>query len=184
MLVSSMPRGESRGVLSFSLVAMMLIAMLSGCSRGGVGSKPTAKVSGEVTYDGKPVTGGMLTFSPIGDDSGKMTGRAGQAVIGDDGSYTVTTYTDNDGAVIGPHRLIFAAPAVVTRETPAGAHAKPETSPYAGLTPKEVEIEVSSGTNTIDIELVKPVQAVKTNVTAPGAVAHGQSGPAAHAQYR
>ena len=79
--------------------ATALIAMLiacHGCSpKGGM---PTAPVSGTVTYQGNPVTSGTVMFVP-------QTGKAATGNIGPDGHYTLTTYDEGDGAVLGTHRV-------------------------------------------------------------------------------
>lgn len=143
--------------------AILSSAILMGCSGGDSDTKPTAKVSGTVTYEGQPVTGGLLMFSPIGDDKGNKPGKTGQATIKSDGTFaSVATYGDSDGAVVGKHRLLFSPP---NPEAPAagadGGHAQaPPASPFAGLVPKEPEITVNKGDNKLTVELVKgtPVQ--------------------------
>ena len=97
-----------RVALGLFLVVGVLAA--SGCGGGG----NTAKVSGKVTYDGKPVTGGSLTFLPAAKD-GKEA-MSGSANVGQDGSYTVSTYGDGDGAGIGTNMISYSPP---PSETPA-----------------------------------------------------------------
>ena len=58
--------------LAAGLFSVVLILGLAGCS----GGQPTAKVSGKVMHGGKPVTGGMVTFAPVGSGAGAAGGVA------------------------------------------------------------------------------------------------------------
>lgn len=84
---------------SMGLVAGLsaFLLFLTGCG-GGSGNPPTAPVSGEVSYKGKPVTGGHVQFHPQG-----VEGNPGFSPLGPNGEFTLTTYENEDGAVIGPH---------------------------------------------------------------------------------
>ena len=132
---------------------IMLAATLSGC---GSDTMDTASVSGKVTYNGAPVPGGGLTFSPIGDGGG-TTGKPASATINPDGTYTLTTYEEGDGAVVGKHNVSFSPPQQPEAPpAPEGAH-QPSTppSPFAGLKPTTPEVEVKDENNVIDIQLTK-----------------------------
>ncbi len=146
----------------FSLVSVGLLVTLIGCSGGGA---PTGKVVGKVTFDGKPVTSGSLTFAPASGTVGKPAVGAVTA----DGSYTLSTYAADDGAVVGRHKVIYSPSAGDSAQQESqipepGKHdeAKPVEIPFSGLVPKEAEVEVKAGTNEINIELVagsaNPVQ--------------------------
>ena len=137
----------------WSIVALSGALVLAGCSGG---TTLTGKVTGKVTYDGKPVEGGSLTFAPIASGSAAV-GKPGSAEIKTDGTYSVGTNRADDGAAIGKHRVSYSPPAATL---PAGQELTKEgesmpKSPYDGLKVKQSEVEVKSGANTIDIELVK-----------------------------
>lgn len=104
---------------------------------------------GRVEYDGKPVTGGSLTLAPKGE------GKPGAATISSDGTFVVSTYEVDDGAVIGAHEVRYRAP---TPDTPVDAkgHSAPPPSPYAGLVPKSPEVVIGTGGADLVIELVEP----------------------------
>lgn len=146
--------------MNFSRVSQLSVCVLfsiliAGCG-GGSDQKPTANVKGKITFNGQPVAGGNITFSPVA--VGKDPGKPGSGTVGVDGSYTLTTYKQNDGAVVGKHRVTFIPP-VTAKEPDAGhseATAAPAVvSPFAGLVPKTEEVEVKAGDNSIDIELTK-----------------------------
>lgn len=119
---------------------------------------PQAKVSGKVTFEGKPVPGGTLTFAPIpSSDEDRTPGQPAKAEVQPDGSYVLGTKGAADGAQVGRHRVYYLAPPPTL---PPGfvqqASVGPPPSPYQGLAPKTPEVEVKPGTNTIDLELVVP----------------------------
>jgi hypothetical protein len=78
-----------------ALLALVCLpaAFLSGC-----GGPKLAKVSGKVTYNGKPVTGGKIMFYP-------ESGRMAMGEIALDGTYSLTTFKAGDGALVGSHRI-------------------------------------------------------------------------------
>lgn len=85
-------------ICSFSILALTL----SGC--GGNSNRPkTAKVIGKVTYDGKPVETGSLLFVPVGG------GSPAQGNIATDGTYTLGTFTETDGAILGNFKVMITA---------------------------------------------------------------------------
>lgn len=164
-----MANGLRRGsdlASGWGLLAIVATGLVVGCSDVG-DQKATAKVTGRVMYEGKPVPGGSLMFSPVRDAKTPMSGKAGQAVVKSDGTYFVTTYANGDGAVVGKHQVSFSPPAMAQTEAPAGAHVQTAAaeSPYAGLTPKQTDVSVVKGENKIDIELVKAA----ASPAAPGA---------------
>jgi len=87
-----------------SLAGLGLLAVL-GC--GGDGLPRRYPVSGRVTYQGKPVPKGEVTFSPTRDN-----GRTAAGNIQGDGSYRLTTMNPGDGALPGRYRVSVTAVAV------------------------------------------------------------------------
>jgi hypothetical protein len=84
-----------------SRIAWLAIAAASlacGCDRGPV----VAKVSGRVTFAGKPVTRGQIMFQ-------SDLGRPAIGEIGPDGGYSLTTYDAGDGAIVGNHVVTITA---------------------------------------------------------------------------
>lgn len=76
--------------------ALTLFALaMAGC---GDNRPPMAPVKGVVRLDGKPLSFGGVLFQP-------ETGFPAQGAIESDGSFTLSTYEPNDGAVIGSHRV-------------------------------------------------------------------------------
>lgn len=139
-------RPEFAGVI----VGLLFSVALVGCSSGGL-----APVSGTVTYNNKPVAGGSLIFSPIAGGGEANPGKPATATIQKDGTYTLGTNGTADGAKIGRHRVSYTPPPLdVPEEKLHDPKFNPPPSPYARLEPKSQEVEVKSGSNKIDIELV------------------------------
>jgi hypothetical protein len=138
------------GRLSCALLAVGALS-LAGC--GGTGGAATAKVTGKVTHNGEPVKGGTLTFGPINPTEEGVA--SGVANVQQDGTFTVSTYGEGDGAVLGKHRVSYMAPPPDAAAAGGeGGHAQAAASPYENLVPSPEEIEVKSGANEITIELV------------------------------
>ena len=62
----------------------------------------TAEVNGKVTYKGKPVPHGTVTFIPE---------AGGPPATGEikDGAFSMTTYVRGDGAILGKHKVVIVA---------------------------------------------------------------------------
>lgn len=77
---------------------ILVLLLLAGCSDDRVAVYPT---SGTVTFgDGEPVRNGVIEFESI-EHGTTATGR-----INEDGTFTLGTYSADDGAAAGSHRVI------------------------------------------------------------------------------
>lgn len=80
-------------------VAVLLLLTLSGC--GGSGSKrKLIRVSGTVTFEGKPLTSGTITFVADGQPPVNAAGEINQS-----GTYTLSTERPGDGAAPGTYKI-------------------------------------------------------------------------------
>lgn len=140
---------HARLIRCFCLMAMA--ALLAGCGGGGFAVAP---VKGTVTCNGKAVEGGSVTLRPIEVDTIKneLKGKPASGQVNPDGTFVLSTYGTNDGAVVGKHAVSFF-PVV---EAAKSYNDKPAPSPYAGMVPKDKQIEIKPGKNEVTIELVKP----------------------------
>ena len=73
----------------------------AGC---GSGRPPTAPVHGRITCGGRLVSSGTVVFYPT-------KGRPASGQIQPDGTYTLTTFTAGDGALLGKHKVTVEATA-------------------------------------------------------------------------
>jgi len=58
-----------------------------------------ARVSGLVTLDDKPLAGASVLFMPV------EGGVPGRAATKEDGSFSLSTFEEQDGALVGRHRV-------------------------------------------------------------------------------
>jgi hypothetical protein len=132
-----------------AFTGVMCLAVLSGCGNSNV------PVIGKVTYKGKPVTGGSLVFSPVAVKNELEPGKPAAAVIQEDGTFALAT-AKSAGAQAGKHRVTFSPPAQELSEAQRSdrSYTAP-LPPYMGLTPQQVEVEVKSGMEEIEIVLVE-----------------------------
>ncbi len=85
---------------SLLLVGLTLIPL--GC-RGDASRPPTFAVTGKVTIDGKPADKATVVFHPVGKSGVDAPKSRGQ--VGADGTFTLTTFGDNDGAPAGDYQV-------------------------------------------------------------------------------
>jgi hypothetical protein len=85
----------SRRGLSGVTAALLLAG--AGCG----GNKPVP-VRGSVTLDGKPVEGAMVLFLP----ESEKAGRQASGLTGADGSFRLTTFRTDDGALPGNYKVV------------------------------------------------------------------------------
>lgn len=127
-----------------------MLPLLAGC--GNSDELPTGEVHGVVKYQGKPLPSGSVTFIPDG------PGKAASGEIQADGSYTLTTYSQGDGATIGGHKVMIISEKD-TSELPAeSAAANVDLSLIPekyGMSPKTsgLTAEVKEGDNEINFDL-------------------------------
>jgi hypothetical protein len=77
----------------FPFSRTLALMVVVGCSTSG---PETAQVTGIVRLDGQSLTAGIITFTPAG-------GRSATGFIQTDGTFTLRTYQDSDGALVGKH---------------------------------------------------------------------------------
>lgn len=95
---------------------------------------PTAYVSGQVTYNGKPVDQGTVTFHPIG------VGNPGVGLLDENGKFELSTYTPGDGAVVGQHSVTIDIPPPLDGTSGEGAFSVPDPYTDPATTPLKVAV--------------------------------------------
>lgn len=77
--------------------------LISGC---GGSPYDLAPVTGTVTLDGKPFIWGSVMFAPINTTSSETkSGKPAFSMLDSEGRFELTTYNENDGAIVGDHRV-------------------------------------------------------------------------------
>ncbi len=123
--------------------ALLLTLIIVGCGRSGT----VGKVVGRVTVDGTPLTAGKIQFSPIGNDDNPNPGKPAVGRIQEDGSFVLGTFKDNDGAIVGIHRV------AITQKRQKDDPPSNRIPPFDYLKLFGQEFEVQRGKNEINIEL-------------------------------
>jgi hypothetical protein len=91
---------------SAAVLLLVLTAFQAGC---GGADKPV-KIQGTVTLDGQPLPGATVTFLPSKDTAGRIAAGRTES----DGSFRLTTYKTDDGALRGQYQVTV----VVAEEIP------------------------------------------------------------------
>lgn len=131
--------------MRMSLLSLAVVLLALGC-----GSRyKTAPVSGTITYKGKPVEHGTVTFYP----------RSGEAPasgpIGRGGEFILTTDRPNDGAIPGKHKVTVRAYGNTADVSVAANPAKDQAVPskYADAGTTTLSVDVIDGPNHFDLKL-------------------------------
>lgn len=127
---------------------------LVGCGSGGT----TYPVTGKVTYpDGTPLVNAQVSFEAVDEPIGAIGSTDANGV------YKLTTYSFEDGAIRGKHRVLVLPPPPPTPEHDESSGKPlvyPKTAPV--LDPKFSSFETSGltctveGKTTFDISVTKP----------------------------
>ena len=133
------------------LAGLLVLCVSSGCNKsGGVSMAP---VSGSITVDNLPLTGGQVTFHPIGKvESSDNKGFSG-GIVEASGKYTLFTGGEK-GAPLGKYK-VTVNPSMVPTGT--GAPPAPFNNRFrdAKTTTIEVEVVTSPAAGVYDLKLKK-----------------------------
>lgn len=151
LLVTRTGPAPGRRHTSPLLVTLALIFPACGPSEG----PELAPVTGKVTYQGKPITQGIVSFQPAAPDGTPATGT-----IGPDGTYSLQT-ADAEGARLGEYRVVISARKEPEQEPdsatpPLKKLPKVESQlplKYEDLEKAQLTKKVDSGHNTINFDL-------------------------------
>jgi hypothetical protein len=130
------------------MILMLPVLAASGC--GGGGSFPVAVTTGTVMCEGRPVPHAMVFFEPLASGESSLAGKQGTAVADEHGKFSISTYKEGDGAVVGKHRVRVGTP---NRELyPQTAPCPCELNPESDV----MQVEVTkAGKNEFEIVLTK-----------------------------
>jgi hypothetical protein len=126
---------------------------VAGCQRSPYELAP---VRGKVTIDGRPVSQAKIMFAPVENADNANPGKPAFGLLREDGSYALTTYEIDDGAVVGEHWVTLVN---LAREARA-MQAKPERRSTAVPSFSQISVPrrvtvVPGKENQIDITLTR-----------------------------
>lgn len=137
--------------LRYTLVIIGAAMLAIGCGKSGPVVYP---VKGVVVYpNGSPVQGGSVEFEAL---EGEWKGHNARGAIQDDGSFTLTTEKQGDGAVVGRQRAIVRQPYPSRMYAPDGK-ALPHRfihTKYSNYHASGLEFTIVEGKNELTIEVV------------------------------
>ncbi|MGD0656166.1 MAG: hypothetical protein ABSA16_17655 [Thermoguttaceae bacterium] len=126
--------------ISLAAILLLFFALISGC---GDNLPQRVPVSGQVLLDGKPLETGTLSIQSPGQ-------RSSYATLGPGGKFSISTFSENDGLMIGKHPV-----AVISKENINGKTVK-------WLIPKKYTDIATSG---LEIDVPGPRSDVVINLT-------------------
>lgn len=83
-------------------LAAVALAATAGC---GSSDYDVAPVSGTVLLNGEPFPQGKVMFAPAAADGGIKAGKPGFGDLQSDGRFVISTYGNQDGAVVAEHTV-------------------------------------------------------------------------------
>ena len=146
--------------LRLTFAASAACISLTGCGDNAVRPE-MGRVQGTVTYQGKRLEKGLVTYTPVS-SSGVSGGTNALGQIESDGSYTLTTFNTGDGAILGQHVVTVSVPSQDIRELnkPRADGSIPYILPksaiparYTDSTKSPFRQTVVAGKNVFDLEL-------------------------------
>jgi hypothetical protein len=128
-------------------VLLMTLGTLAGCAE----DSKIASVHGIVRLDGKPLTSGTVRFVPA-------AGRAATGTIQSDGTFSLGTYGESDGALIGTHQVAVVSYEAADAGRPAYEVRTPISKPlvperYMAVGTSGLTFEVKPGKNEANLDL-------------------------------
>lgn len=123
----------------------LFVFTVYGC--GGPAYEMTT-VDGICTCDGEPMSSGIIVFTPVPEPGSNNTepGKPAAAEIQSDGRFTLSTYGDKDGAIVGKHQIHL-------RPGDDDDDEEGVKKPVCKKAPEELIVEVKPGKNNVNIEL-------------------------------
>ncbi|MCC6127173.1 MAG: hypothetical protein IT426_19600 [Pirellulales bacterium] len=120
-------------------ILILLSILPAGC---GDGRPRRVPVSGRVSIDGQPLTAGFIQVFPVKD-------RAASGPIGPDGRFTLSTFDQDDGCVLGKHRVL------VIGSEHQSAYVVKWLAPkkYSAVNTSGLWVEIAGPTDNLEIKL-------------------------------
>jgi hypothetical protein len=137
-------------------VLAAVTCLAAGCSDARLkDALPVHKVRGQLTYQGKPMAGAIVTYFPAGTD--KFPSVTPTATADDKGRYQLTTYFTGDGAPAGDYVVTVYWPQAGVKPPPGDPDPPPPPDRlkkvYADAKTTKLRAAVRAQENSIDFQL-------------------------------
>ncbi len=127
---------------------LLAAAMLSGCTDSSNGRPQTVEATATITYNGSPVGGATVTFSPAGESGNAAYGKTDAT-----GKVALSTFGGEDGAVPGSYKVMVTKTEVEGAAAGAGDdESSEEEEEEATVTHKQLLPEKYARVDTTDLE--------------------------------
>lgn len=126
------------------VVATITLSTTIGCGDGRARRVP---VEGVVTIDGEPLQFGSITFMPAA--GSPKDARAGGASVNSEGRFQVSSYSQNDGLMMGKYSVTVLATELIDNRSQRW-HAPME---YSKMADSKLSVEISGATDEVKFEL-------------------------------
>jgi hypothetical protein len=145
---------SSLRIAPLGLALSLTCAALAGIGGCGNSNSKLAPVQGIVRLDGKPLASGKVLFQPA-------AGRGATGAIRSDGTFTLGTYSESDGAIIGQHQVAVVAMQSGSAGRPDPTAQRTSLKPlvpekYLAVGTSGLTFEVKAGANNAEIDLTTP----------------------------
>jgi hypothetical protein len=136
--------------VSFQLIFLTIAGLITAGGCGNMEKFPLAPTEGTVLCEGNPVAFVTVYFVPVEEGKSAIIGKPGQGITKQDGTFRISTYQPNDGAVIGKHTIRVGTSSSTDPACPAVlSHSK---------VVQTVEVGKNGNQFTIDLPKRKPKQ--------------------------
>ena len=123
----------------------------------GCGGPKFAPVSGVVTFNGKPLVGGVVSFQPMHEKGENAAAPGSTGKTNDKGEYTLKGVGGENGALVGKHKVRITAadnePQGDADGRPKGAAPPREKIPQIYNSQTTLDATVKSSDNKVDFNL-------------------------------
>ena len=129
-----------------SVCTTLFLALLAGCLGcfSSYSGPPLGEVTGIVEVNGKPVEGVIVAFTPI------EGGRGSTGTTDASGNFRLIYSTTQTGAEVGRHYVQVSSDSLIDPDNVNTR--KPTSTIPAEIAAQTREVEVESGSNTIDLK--------------------------------
>jgi hypothetical protein len=150
-------------------LSLLMLSGVAGCGSGGAGAnakrEKTVPVSGVVMFNNAPLEGATVTFSP--GSGGGTKAKAAFGITDESGTYRLTTYDLNDGAIPGVYQVT-----VTKQVAPART---PDPANEADYVPPEDTERAAAKTKAVPLVPAKYATPATSGLTADVKDASGQT---------